>query len=346
MRFVPCSSRRELLAGLLAIGFLGSIPGSLHASETGMSVFMVLWRGETEVEAGFREHFAEAECPIDITVRSLDRNVSKIPAILAEIESAQPDLVYTWGTSVTLGIAGRDPELAEGPEDYPPMILDRPILFTMVSQPVRSRIIEAFGPTGRNVTRVSHIVPVETQLEAMRAYMPVDRIAVIFTPTETNSVLAVEQLVALGDREGIRVDEFPVPLDSEGNPSREVLPGLIDKAADGGPQFLYLGPDSFVGEHAQYITDLANAKRLPSFASTERMLASSDALYGLVAPYRKVGRFTAQKAERIICGEEAASEIPVEVMPEFSYQIRADVAQSLNILPNLSLLDYAEIIGQ
>ena len=30
----------------------------------------------------------------------------------------------------------------------------------------------------------------------MMAYMPVDRIAVIFTPTESNSVLAVEQLVA------------------------------------------------------------------------------------------------------------------------------------------------------
>ena len=196
------------------------------------------------------------------------------------------------------------------------------------------------------MTGVSHIVPMETQVNAMFAYMPVDRIAVIYTPTESNSVLAVEQLVSLEDRLGIRIDEFPVPLDSEGNPSQEALPGLIDEAADGGPQFLYLGPDSFIGEHAKYITDLANAKRLPTFASTERMLASSDALYGLVAPYRKVGRFTARKAERILCGEEAVSDIPVEVMPEFSYQIRLDVAQSLNIPPDLSLLGYAEIIGQ
>ena len=346
MRFVPCFSRRKLLAGPLALGLVGSMPGHLRASAEGKSVFMVLWRGETEVEEGFRAHFDEADCPIDITVRSLDRDVSNLPPIIAEIERVQPDLVYTWGTSVTLGIAGRAPELSEGPDDYPPMILDRPILFTMVSQPVRSRIIEEFGPTGRNVTGVSHIVPVETQLKAMLAYMPVDRIAVIFTPTETNSVLAVEQLAALGDREGIRIDEFPVPLDSGGNPSRQALPELIDKAADGGPQFLYLGPDSFVGEHAKYITGLANDKRLPSFASTERMLAASDALYGLVAPYRKVGRFTATKAEQILCGEEAVSDIPVEVMPDFSYQIRADVAQSLNILPNLSLLDYAEIIGQ
>ena len=346
MRFVTCYSRRDLIFGPLALGLAGSISGNARASAAGKSVFMVLWRGETEVEAGFREYFAEADVPIDITIRSVDRDVSKIPSILDEIEEVQPDLVYTWGTSVTLSIAGRDPELAEGPDDYPPMILDRPVLFTMVSQPVRSRIIEAFGPTGRNVTGVSHIVPVETQVKAMLAYMPVDRIAAIYTPTESNSALAVEQLAALGDRLDIRVDDFPVPLDSEGHPSRQALPDLIDQAADAGPQFLYLGPDSFVGEHAKYITGLANARRLPSFASTERMLAASDALYGLVAPYQKVGRFTAQKAERVLCGEDVVSDIPVEVMPEFSYQIRADVARSLKILPNLSLLDYAEIIGQ
>ncbi len=346
MRSVTCLSRRDLLACPLALGVAGAMPGGVRADASGKSVFMVLWRGETEVENGFREYFAEAGVPVNLTIRSIDRDVSRIPAILGEIERVQPDLVYTWGTSVTLGIAGRDPELADGPEDYPPRILDRPVLFTMVSQPVRSRIIEAFGPTGRNVTGVSHIVPVETQVKALTAYMPVDRIAAIYTPTESNSVLAVEQLASTADRLGIRVDEFPVPLDSEGNPSRAALPALVEEAAGGGPQFLYLGPDSFVGENAQQITDLANARRLPSFASTERMLAASDALYGLVAPYRKVGRFTAQKAERVLCGEDAVGDIPVEVMPEFSYQIRADVARSLKILPNLSLLDYAEIIGQ
>ena len=343
---MTCLSRRELLAGSLAFGATGPMPGRLRANAAGRSVFMVLWRGETEVEEGFRAHFAEAGVPIDITVRSLGRDVSRLPSVIEEIRRVEPDLVYTWGTSVTLGIAGRDPGLADGPDDYPPMILDRPILFTMVSQPVRSRIIEAFGPTGRNVTGVSHIVPVETQVKAMMAYMPVDRIAVIYTPTEPNSVLAVEQLDDMGQRMGIRVDAYPVSLDSEGNPSREALPALVDQAADGGPQFLYLGPDSFIGEHAKHITGLANGRRLPSFASTERMLAASDAVYGLVAPYRKVGRFTARKAEKILCGEEAVSDIPVEVMPEFSYQIRADVAQSLGILPELSLLDYAEIIGQ
>ncbi len=342
---MACLSKRELLKGsLCTVLVTGS--GWPAASREPKSVFMVLWRGETEVEEGFRAHFAEAGLPLDITVRSLDRDRDRLPEILAEIESADPDLVYTWGTSVTLGVAGRDPKLAEGADDFPPKVMDRPIVFTMVSQPVKSRIIPAFGTTGRNLTGVSHIVPLETQFRAMQAYMPIDRIGVIYTPTESNSVLAVEQLISLGRRLNIRIDDFPVLLDANGHPDPEALPGIVEEVVALGPQFLYLGPDSFIGQYAREITALANASRLPSFASTEVMLASSDALFGLVSPYEQVGRFTATKVERILFKNEAPETVPVEVLPEFSYQIRADIARKLKIYPSLSLLDYAEVIDQ
>jgi len=343
---VTCLSRRKFLTASLSATVAGAVPlRHGRATTERKTIFMVLWRGETNVEAGFRAHFAEAGLPVDYIVRSLDRDTGRLPGIIAEIEQAAPDLVYTWGTSVTLGIAGRDPELADGPEDYPPRVTDRPVLFTMVSQPVRSRIIKTFGPTGRNLTGISHIVPLKTQFQAMQAYMPVDRVAVIYTPSEPNSVLIVEQLIALGHRMNIRIDDFPAPLDDEGHPNPAALPDLVARAAAAGPQFLYLGPDSFIGQYAREVTDLANTRRLPSFASTERMLESSDALYGLVAPYEKVGRFTATKAEQILFGNQAPGDIPVEVLPEFSYLIRADVARGLEIYPSLSLLDYAEIIG-
>ena len=342
---MACLSRRDLLTGALCTMLTSGVSRPTGATET-KSMFMVLWRGETQVEAGFHAHFAEKGLPLDITVRSIDRDPSRISGILEEIESAAPDLIYTWGTTVTLGIAGRDPALADSPEDFPPKITDRPIVFTMVSQPIKSRIIPSFGVSGRNLTGVSHIVPLETQFRAMQAYMPINRVAVIYTPTESNSVLAVEQLISWGRRLNIRIDDYPVPLDANGHPNPEALPELVATAAAAGPQFLYLGPDSFIGQYARVVTGLANERRLPSFASTEVMLASSDALFGLVAPYQKVGRFTASKVERILFGNEAVESIPVEILPEFSYQIRADVARDLEIYPSLSLLDYAEVIGQ
>jgi len=198
-----------------------------------------------------------------------------------------------------------------------------------------------------NMLTAGDEAPVVAALErmlAMRAYMRGERVAGRFTPAEPKSVLAVEQLAQIGQRMNIRVDRFPVPIDPQGHPDPDALPALVTSAAATGPQFLYLGPDSFIGQYARRVTDLANEHRLPSFASVERMLSGSDALYGLVAPYRKVGRFTATKVERILFGGDDPADVPVEVLPEFSYFIRADVARDLEIFPRLSLLEYAETI--
>ncbi|MEM9044512.1 MAG: ABC transporter substrate-binding protein [Pseudomonadota bacterium] len=308
------------------------------------SVFMVLWRGETRVEEGFRAYVAEKNLALDLEIVSLERDLSNLPSTLEKIREADPDLVYTWGTSTTLGIAGRDPNLASGPDDFPPQVLDKPIVFTMVSQPVRSRIVPELGPSGRNVTGVSHIIPMETQLQAMQAYMPVDRVAVIYTDTEPNSVLAVEQLLDVGQEIGIKVDAYPVPLDSTGAPDPLVLPQMVQDAAAAGPQFLYMGPDSFIGQYAKIVTDAANELQLATFASTERTLASSDSLYGLVAPYTEVGRLTAQKVEAVLFEGKDPSEVPVDTLQRFSYQVRIDVAREIGVYPAMSLMDYAEII--
>lgn len=308
-------------------------------------VFMILWRGETQVEAGFLAYFEENTRPVRFTVTSLGRDLSALPAVLDRIEAEDPDLVYTWGTPITRGVVGQDPALAEDPSAFPPMITDRPVVFTMVSQPVRSRIVAGFQPTGRNLTGVSHIVPVETQLQAMQAYMPVDRISAIYSPNEPNSILAVESLTAAAEQQGIRVQGLPVPLDDAGRPRPDTLPDLVAQAAEFGPQFLYLGPDSFLGEHAQALTDAANAARLPTFTSTERMLTGSDALYGLVAPYSEVGRLTAQKVDQILFDGAAPGAVPVETLQQFSYQVRLDIARQLGLPPAMSLLAYAEIIG-
>lgn len=307
------------------------------------SILMVLWRGKTEVETGFRAYMEERNHALRIETVSVDRDIGRIPEVLARIEETKPDLVYTWGTPVTLAIAGRDPG-AMNATDYPPQITDTPIVFAMVSQPENSGVVGSSLLTGRNVTGVSHIVPMVTQVQAMLAYMPVDRIATIFTETEVNSVNAVNALREVGEQLNLRVDAYPIPMDAAGQPMPSSLPDLIARAASSGPQFLYLGPDSFLGQYAKEITDLTNAVGLPTFASTERSLNSSDALYGLVAPYKDVGRLAAQKVEQVLFEDMDPGSIAVETLPNFSYRIRLDIAQHLGAFPAMDLMDYAEIV--
>ncbi|MBB95469.1 MAG: ABC transporter substrate-binding protein [Rhodobacteraceae bacterium] len=335
------SKPRSLVRAAAALALLLAPP--VAVAQDGKSIFMVLWRGETAVEQGFRGYFSEKGLPVTYEVVSVDRDTARLPEIVARIKAAQPDLVYTWGTPVTLGIAGADPDLAQG-EAYPPQVTDLPIVFSMVSQPVLSGVVDDTRLSHRNVTGVSHVVPMETQVQAMQAYMPVDRIATIYTDAEPNSAQAVAELKAVGERYGLRIDTYTVPLDADGQPDPASIPELVAEAAAAGPQFLYLGPDSFLGEYAAEVADAANAAGLATFASTERSLTSSDALYGLVAPYYDVGRFAAQKAEAVLFDGVDPGAIPVETLPSFSYRVRLDVAQRLGILPAMSLMDYAEIM--
>ena len=69
-------------------------------------IYAITFRGMTDVEKGFQDYFAARRIPVQITFRDLNRDNTRMPGFLDEIRRTKPDLVYTWGTSVTLGVVG------------------------------------------------------------------------------------------------------------------------------------------------------------------------------------------------------------------------------------------------
>ena len=90
-------------------------PGALrqHADGRPFRVLMITYRGTTDVDLGFRAYLAEAGLDVRYTLRDIAQDVGRLPAILEELPELQPDLIYTWGTPVTLGVVG--------PYDQPPV---------------------------------------------------------------------------------------------------------------------------------------------------------------------------------------------------------------------------------
>lgn len=328
------------LAGLMIAAPFSNDARAVEKNKT-YTIFAVLWRGETEVETGFRAYVRERNLPFNIIVRSADQDATRLPQIIEEIRKTKPDLIYTWGTTNATTVVGRMEEI--DPEKH---ITDIPVVFTMVSFPEGSRLITDRASSGRNITGVSHIVPLDTQVKAMEAFMPIDRIAVIYSPSEPNSVLNVNELRAMAEEGNFKVFPFPASLDEAGKPSADEIPSLVDEAASIDPQFLYLGPDSFIGQNHKLITAEAKRAGIATFTATEVMIRDSEALYGLVSPYRDVGRLTARKAEQILLEGKHPSEIPVETLQRFSYQINMQVAKRLGIYPAMPLLSYAEVLNQ
>lgn len=305
-----------------------------------LRIYGITFRGMTEVERGFEEYFASRKIPAQIVWRDLNRDNARMQGFLDEIRGTKPDLVYTWGTSVTLGVVG--------PYDAPnksAFINDIPVVFTLVAAPVLAKIVPDLKSSGRNVTGVTHVAPTEAQVRAMSQYRPLQTLGVLYTTTEKNSVVVIEELRSLARERNFKLIERPFKLDAARKPTAEGAADLVRELKAAGAQWLYLPPDSFLGTLAEgVIIPAAMEQSLPTFASTEQLMQAG-ALTGLVSRYYNLGQFTAHKVEQILVARQAPSAVPVETLKRFSYQISMSAAHKLKMPPPMGMLNYAELIN-
>jgi putative ABC transport system substrate-binding protein len=330
---------RQAFAFLIAVAAI--IIVAKPAAAARFHITMVLYRGETEVEAGFREYLAQSGLDAEITVRNIDRDVKRLPAIVQEIKAQHPDLVYTWGTSIALQIGGRfdDPD----PTTH---VTDIPIVAALVSDPVGTHLIRSREHPDRNLTGVVHIVPVESQVHAMAEYRPLHVLGMLYNPSEPSSVANVAALHAIEASAHFRLIAEPVPLDARGMPAPESVPTLVKKVAAQGIDFMYIGPDTFIGDQRDAYTTASIAAGVPVFTGTQLEILSSRAMVGLVSPYKNVGQYAGAKAVKILVDHVTPGDIPFDALKHFSYIVRIDVARQLKLYPPMQVLRYAELVGR
>lgn len=331
---------RVALAALAALAALGAAGDCLAQAAKPYRIYAITFRGMTDVEKGFQDYFAARRIPVQITFRDLARDPSRMPGFLEEIRQTRPDLVYTWGTSVTLGVVGTydDPDRSK-------YIHDIPVVFTLVAAPVLAKIVPDLRSSRRNVTGVFHVAPTETQIRAMASYRPVKTIGILYTPTEQNSVVVVDEVREISRKLGFRVVAKPFKVDAAKKVTSEGAADMIRQMKEEGVDWLYLPPDSFLGTQTKgVVIPAAMAHRIPTFASTEQLMETG-ALTGLVSRYAQIGQFTAYKAEQVLVRKLHPSRIPVETLTRFSLQVRMDAAEALKLPPPLQMFNYAELLA-
>lgn len=338
--------RRDILAfGLFsAIGADAALallaPGRLLAQDLvkPYRIYMVTWRGLTDVERGFKEYMASRKIAVEYIMRDAEQNPKRLAQFIEEIHQIKPDLVYTWGTSVTIGIVGKQGSSGG-------FIRDIPTVFTMVASPVGANLVPNLVSSGRNITGVSHFSPLNVQLAAMASYKQFKAIGILYNSAEQNSLAGVRELRELASKNGFRLHEQTFHQNGAGKPVADGIAGRIKALKDAGATWLYIGSDSYLFTQLNAVVEAANAVNLPTFATTESVINSpANVLAGLVCKYFSVGQFTAYKAEQILVNKQAPGDIPIETLKRFSLIIRMETAKKLKNLPPLDLFNYAEFI--
>ena len=69
-------------------------------------IHMVVWRGCEEACLGFIRYFEDRDLPVKVTVTDVNRDKTALPQVKQQLIEQRPDLVVTWGTSVSRAILG------------------------------------------------------------------------------------------------------------------------------------------------------------------------------------------------------------------------------------------------
>lgn len=326
----------------LALALLAGLAGPAIADDAPFRIYMITWRGWTDTDQGFKDYFARRHIPVELIHRDVNRDVTRFPSLIDEIAETRPDLVYVWGTSVAQGIiapAGMSPEEAEGR-----FVTDIPVVFANVSQPVGSGIVRDLGPSGRNVTGSTYLVPLRVQLQAILSYRPITRLGVVYNAQEDNSVLTVKELRAIAPEFDVALIERPVPV-VDGEPDPASVAPLVSEVAEAGAEFLYIPPDSFLSRRRHDLTEAALRVGLPTFAAAEGTLEDSKALMGLISRYYTIGQLAAFQAERILRDGVDPGSMPIEGLRRYSLIVDMAVARALDLYPPMLMLRFAEVRG-
>ncbi len=339
------SRRRFLsLAGAGGLALSGGLPGAALAAapppDKTFRITMVLGRGESDNEFGFKDYLARRGLKVEYTIRNTGGDMSLLPPILKEIRDTKPDLIYSWGTPQTRGLVG--PYDAVDPAQH---ITDIPVVFTFVAAPIDAKIVANLERSNRNVTGTVHIAPIPVQMNTILAYRPIKRLGVLFNPQERNSILTLEGLRAETAQRGLELLEEPVPLDPQGEPMASTLPLLMGRLVQRGAEMLYIGPDTFIAfRNRSFVAAEALRLRLPTFSATELIVRTDKAMLALASSAYGIGRFTAFKAAQILLDGAKPGDIPVETLKRFSVIINMPTVRALEYYPPIGLLNFAEIV--
>lgn len=259
-----------------------------------LTIAMVLWRGETQAEEGFRDELARLGYRARFVTfnANLDRNQLATllrQQLLPNIE--QYDYVYTFGTTATLMakslMGGR-----------------KPLIFNVVSDPFGAGILSDEPGANRQVAGVSNLVPMGLQLENGRRHLPAGRRLLLpFNPREQNTLLLAEMVIHEAQRfnwpvETWRIVPVAKRLDSE----------LARLVHDAGDAIIYLGADSYLLSVAPRLLASLNRAGIPTLCGAE-LFMSYGCSVGTISSYESLGRMAA----RII--DQHSRGTPLEAIP-------------------------------
>ena len=206
-----------------------------------------------------------------------------------------------------------------------------PVIYTAVTDPGAAELVKEDGSSVGNITGTSDKLPVEEQLEMIRAILPEAKVlGILYTTSEANSEASVAEYKELASDYGFEIYEIGIGTQADIPLAADTM---LEKA-----DCITMITDNTVVASLPVILNKAEAKKIPVFGSeVEQVRKGCVAAMGL--DYIELGKQTGRMAAKVLKGEAEASEMSYELIEGASFFGNSAAAAKLGIeLP----AEYAE----
>ena len=233
---------------------------------------------------GFKETLEEYGFIEGLTVKYFEKNANgdktKSSEIIQEFIDNDVHLIFSQTTTGTL-IAKQ-------------MTQEIPIVFSIVTYPVKANIIESFDSSGNNLVGTSNYIPVEKQIDLIYDISNSKQIGYLHHQGEINSEIQFEQMKQYSHTKGINLLKIPLSnLDEAETTIKQALPEI---------DVLYNACDTLIQNTGEEISiKIGLETKTPVFSCNKEGILSG-ALAGNVADFKLLGSLAGLKAVIILHG--------------------------------------------
>jgi len=208
----------------------------------------------------------------------------------------------------------------------------RPIVFSSVTDPVKTGIVPKLGKTGTNVTGVSDRWPIELQCRMYQEIVPhVKKWGTIYNPGDVNVTFHIQEMKKAVEDLGGELVEAHVSNSAEVMQAAQSLVGRV--------QAIHITSDNTTVSAFESVVKVCNANDIALFAGDrDSVPRGAVAVYGL--DYFKVGYTAGKKAARILKGQDPG-QIPAGLAAGYSLWVSLKNAEDQGVDLSETLLRHA-----
>ena len=255
------------------------------------------------VKQGFKKAFEEAGIKANFDEKNAEGTIANATLIANGYKTDKKDLVLGIGTPSAQALVNT--------------ITDVPVLFSAVTDPESAKLLN------KNVTGTSdRLDNVGEQLDLLLKLKPeIKKIAVLYNPSEQNSVVQVKEIEAKAKEKNLEV--MLQGVSSLAELSQATKNALIETDA------LYLPTDNLVVSGIKLITSEAKSAKKPVISS-ENSSVEAGALFTMGLDYFELGKRTGEMAIEILKGKPA-EQIPYELSKKMTLYVNETTATELGL---------------